>query len=312
MKTVLSLLSALILFASCETLVTDIPEARLPKATSKLVVHCFISPQNPRIDVVVSESMPIFSKSEAHEGVIEDAVVRIADGTHEVTIPFDTSRQMYSISQDKFPLTASKTYSLFVSDGTRQVSAKCTVPKNAPAIKSYQIDTTMSSNAYREDTALTLKMSWQDIPADTNYYRVKAAADIEYSVLDAKSKEKRLRDEFYFTWEQMSGSNEWQSDRNLDGAVLWSPKGKTYMPSFPPVESKDGVSKPFFPKWRLISVTMMVYNTDVNYFKYHRSLQQRMDTENPFTEPGVIYSNIEGGLGCFGAYNVGKLTYQPH
>jgi hypothetical protein len=56
---------------------------------------------------------------------------------------------------------------------------------------------------------------------------------------------------------------------------------------------------------------MMVYNADVNYFKYHRSLQQRLDTENPFTEPSIIYTNIKGGLGCFGAYNLGKLTYQP-
>jgi hypothetical protein len=41
-------------------------------------------------------------------------------------------------------------------------------------------------------------------------------------------------------------------------------------------------------------------------------MQQRIDMDNPFSEPTVVYTNIEGGLGCFGAYNLGKLPYQPH
>lgn len=311
MKTIIVLLCSLMLFVSCETLVTDIPESRLPKGTSKLVVHCFISPQNPRIDVVVSESSPIFTAASSKGEILTNAVVRISDGSSEVTIPFDESRQMYSISQDQFPIHPAKTYLLDVSDVARQVSAKCTVPKNTPVIKSYQIDTAVNNTVFHEDTALILKMSWQDIPADTNFYRVKAAAEVEYSVPDAKSMGTRTRNDFYFTWDQMSAWNEWQSDRNLDGSVFWSPTGKANMPSFPQMVSKDGTSSSFLTKCRLISVTMMVYNTDVHYYKYHKSLQQRMDTENPFTEPSLIYGNIEGGLGCFGAYNTGKLIYQP-
>lgn len=56
---------------------------------------------------------------------------------------------------------------------------------------------------------------------------------------------------------------------------------------------------------------MEVYNTDEHYFKYHRSVQTRGDSDNPFVEPSLIYTNVEGGLGCFGAYNSGQLVYRP-
>lgn len=301
-----------IVLTACETLITDIPEARLPRSSSKLVVHSFISPQNPAIYVAVSESVPIFSESDAKKGVIADALVKISDGVTEVVMPFDTANDLYRMDQSKFKIAASKTYTLAVSHKDRHVTAHCTVPEKTPAIKSYELDTLMTPNpAFRQDTALTLKMQWQDIPADTNYYRVMAAAEIEYSVPDAKTKGKRNQNEFNFIWDMMSAQSEWQADRGLDGSIFSSPMGKVILPAFPSVKQEDGSDKPFYPNSRLVSVTMLLYNADVNYYKYHRSLQQRLDTENPFTEPSQIYSNIEGGLGCFGAYNTGKLVYRP-
>ncbi|MET7253497.1 DUF4249 domain-containing protein [Dyadobacter jiangsuensis] len=307
----LSLVFILAVIVACETVVDNIPEARLPKTASKLVVHSFISPQNAQINVAVSESTPLFPNAGVKDNVIKTALVKISDGVNEITIPFDKASQLYSIDQSKFQIVASKTYSLSVSDGERKVTAHCRIPGGIPVIKSYSLDTTAGGLFTREDTALVLKMNWQDIPKDTNYYRVRALAEIEYSVPDPVTTEKRTRNDFDFSWNEVSGKSEWQSDKNLDGSLFSSPTGKVFMPTLAPVQTSDGTPKPFFSKCRLISVTMMVYNTDVNYFKYHRSLQQRMDTENPFTEPSVIYNNIEGGLGCFGAYNIGKLVYKP-
>ena len=307
----ISFVLILAVMVSCETVVDNIPEARLPKTSSKLVVHSFISPQNTRINVAVSETTPLFTNADQKQGVIKTAQVKISDGTHEVTLPFDDASQLYSIDQSKFPIVASKTYSLHVSDGTRKVTAYCRVPENIPVIKSYSLDTAIGSFFTREDTALVLKMNWQDIPKDTNYYRVRASAEIEYSTPDAGTTGKRIQNEFDFSWDEGSGHGEWQSDRNLDGSLFSSPTGKVFMPTFSPIQTPNGIPKPFYPNCRLISLTMMVYNSDVNYFKYHRSLQQRSDTENPFTEPSLIYNNIDGGLGCFGAYNIGKLVYTP-
>nr|WP_295927999.1 DUF4249 domain-containing protein [uncultured Dyadobacter sp.] len=305
-------LMIVILMASCETLVTNIPEARLPKTDSKLVVHSFISPQNPWIDVSVSESSPLFSKSKATNSIIENTEVKISDGTKEVILPFDTKSQTYRVDQAKFKIEASKTYWLVVSDGTREVKASCTVPKNTPVIKSYVLDTIVTNNSFfGQDTVITLKMDWQDIPADTNYYKVWAMAEVEYSIPDPQTKEKRTRDGFNFTWDDMNGHSELQSDRNMDGSLFSSPRGKVTMPNFNPPQPGAPAAVPFYPRSRIIFVTMLLYNTDIHYFKYHQSLQSQIGTDNPFTEPAMIYGNIQGGLGCFAAYNTGKLIYQP-
>lgn len=312
MKRIVMLLILIAVLTSCETLVSDIPEARLPKASSKLVVHSFISPQSPTINVVVSESVPIFSESGAKQDVIKDAVVKLSDGTAEVVMPFDPDNDMYRIAQSAFKITPSKTYTLTVSHDGRQVTAHCTVPENTPVIKSYEVDIPpMDNYVLGQAPAITLKMHWQDIPNESNYYRVMAAADVEYSVPDTKTKGKRQQSEFNFIWNMMSAQGEWQTDKDRDGGLFYSPVGRVSMPSFHTSNPTDGSAAPFNPDSKLISITMLLYNADENYYKYHRSLQQRLDTENPFTEPSQIYSNIEGGLGCFGAYNTGKLVYRP-
>lgn len=55
---------------------------------------------------------------------------------------------------------------------------------------------------------------------------------------------------------------------------------------------------------------MEVSNSDENYYKYHRSLETS-GNDNPFTEPSLVYTNINNGLGCFAAYNTAVLTYIP-
>ena len=41
---------------------------------------------------------------------------------------------------------------------------------------------------------------------------------------------------------------------------------------------------------------------DDHYYNYHQSLLTN-SVDNPFAEPAPIYSNFEGGLGVFAAYN---------
>jgi hypothetical protein len=317
LKSILSIASVFIalMLAACETMVSDIPEAKLPKAESKLVVNSFISPQMPYINVVVTESIPIFTESDAKEKRIEDATVRISDGVNEVTIPFDPKNKLYSIAQSKFPISASKTYSLFVSDGKRSVTAQCTVPKQTPVIKSYEIDTMLISNLLYEDTVVTLKMTWQDFPKDTNYYRTSALLDIDYTTLAEKDKqeftEERISGTYDFFWNWQSGRNEFISDNQLDGVLFTSATGKASLPHKYEKTLADGKKVIVHPNSKIKAITMEVYNVDKHYYKYHRSQAVSDDTDNPFSEPAIIYTNIKGGLGCFGAYNAAqiKLSY---
>ncbi|WP_157504619.1 DUF4249 domain-containing protein [Dyadobacter beijingensis] len=314
-KLIVLLLTAAL--AACESLVTDIDQSKLPQVDSKLVVQCFISPQAARTNVVVTESIPLFAEPDYLKGgVIRNAVVRLSDGTKEVVLPFDTTSQLFSIDKSLFIISPGKTYFLSVTDGARSVNASCKVPANEVKPATYDIDSSFSGSGAGRDTSLTLKMTWNDIAQETNYYRVRASLDLEYSVADrlpdntGQMTEKRIRNRFNFNWDDTIGRNDFRSDQNLDGTVFNSPIGRVNLPD-PLSYGFNGVDYIVYPKSKIVSVTMEVYNTDENYFKYHRSVQTRGDSDNPFVEPSLIYTNINGGLGCFGAYNSGQVVYRP-
>ncbi|MET7254483.1 DUF4249 domain-containing protein [Dyadobacter fermentans] len=301
--------------AACESLVTDVDKGDLPQVESKLVVQCFISPQSARINVVVTESVPLFAEPDLKGGVIPNAVVKLSDGTRETVIPFDTANQLYSADKSALAILPGKTYFLSVVNGIRSVNATCTVPAIAVVPATYKIDTSYSGSISARDTLLTVKYNWNDIPGQTNYYRVRAALDLEYSIPEELSnsgqfKEKRVRNRFNFNWDDTIGRNDFRSDVNLDGTEFSSPIGRVNLPD-PLSYTSNGAVYTSYPKSKIISITMEVYNTDEHYFKYHRSVQTRGDSDNPFVEPSLIYTNVEGGLGCFGAYNSGQLVYRP-
>ncbi len=308
----------LILFlAACESLVTDVDQSNLPHVESKLVVQCFISPQATRINVVVTESIPLFTEPDLKGGVIPNAIVKLSDGSREIVIPFDTTNQLYSIDKSALSILPGKTYFLSVTNGVRSVSASCTVPATAVVPKTYEIDTSSSGDISARDTSLTVKYTWNDIAGQANYYRVRASLDLEYSVPEGVTSnqgqliEKRVRNRFNFNWDDAIGRNDFRNDVNLDGTDFNSPIGRVKLPKPLSYTAGDGTAYLSFPKSKIISVTMEVYNTDEHYFKYHRSVQTRGDSDNPFVEPSLIYTNIEGGLGCFAAYNAGQLIYRP-
>lgn len=301
--------------SACESLITDIPADKLPRTESKLVVQSFISPQSARINVVVTESIPLFTESGNNGGVVRNALVKISDGTKEIAIPFDSASTLYSIDRALFPIVAGKTYSLFVSDGNRVATGVCTVPDGQVLASSYKLDTSFSSNVFVQDTVLTVQMSWTDASRDTNYYRVRSSVDLEYSVgegVNAETfKERRVKNRFNFNWDETIGRNDFQSDGNLDGAVFTSPIGRTVLPNVIEYDYGNGNKFTVYPKAKIALVMLEIYNTDVHYFKYHRSLEMRGNSDNPFIEPSLIYTNISGGLGCFAAYNSGQVTYRP-
>jgi hypothetical protein len=314
-KSISDILFLTVLLAACESPVANISPEKLPQSESKLVVNSVISPQLPYITVLVNESKPLFSNSDATEEPIDDATVRISDGVNEMAIPYDAVNKVYSLKQAKFPILASKTYFLTVSDGKRTVNAQCTVPGNTAAIKSYEFDTLLLDNPIRQDTAVTLKMTWQDIPSDTNYYKVNAVMDLDYSILlltnQQAFKEERISGHFNFNWNWQEGKNEFLSDNHLNGALLSSPIGRILLPEVNERTDANGKKMTVYPKTKIKSVTMEVYNLDVNYYKYQRSLEIRNNSDSPFAEPTSIYTNVIGGLGCFAAYNAAqiKLTF---
>ncbi|TDE18674.1 DUF4249 domain-containing protein [Dyadobacter psychrotolerans] len=308
------LLCFAVMLSACESLVTVVSQDKLPDTEAKLVVQAFLNPQAARTTVIVTESAPLFGTSPDRGNVIKNAIVKLSDGTKEVTLSFDSAGASYGIDKARFAIVAGKTYSLSVSDGQRSIQATCVVPAKQVIVKSFVIDTIFSNNGFLIDTSLTVKMSWQDIAGEANYYRLRAYLELEYTHGEGNSvetfRERRVRNRFNVDWDRTIGRNDYQSDANLDGAILTSPLGTFELPET--ITYDFGTGKKFVvrPKNKIVSITFDLYNADEAYFKYHRSLQLR-NNENPFSEPSLIFTNINGGLGCFSAYNIGTRIYKP-
>ena len=54
-------------------------------------------------------------------------------------------------------------------------------------------------------------------------------------------------------------------------------------------------------------VNVSVLNCSKDFYLYNKSVQESDGIGgNPFTDPVQVYTNIQNGFGCFGAYNIDK------
>ncbi len=299
-----------VLFVGCESMVNDLDEGKLPKTESKLTVESYIAPQAEDIRVKVTKSQPLFGPSTYTPTFVKNATVIISDGTREMRIPYNDSLSMYIAKADLFKIEAGKKYSLVVSDGERTVKASCTVPEQSVAIKTYSIDT-VARNRYPGDTVLKIRASWDDVKGKSNYYSTRGYTVIEqtnYGYNPQTGKPEMIQNDNKMKLDYGTDSG-LQNDTNLDGITFNSPVYEVQISNY-----TYSYSDPFGNKFsyntnpRLKEFRFEILNVDENYYKFARSLRESNDNDNPFVEPALVYSNVEGGLGCFGAYNLSGVT----
>lgn len=304
-----------VLLWSCESMVNDLGPDKLPKVASKLVVECYISPQSEEIRVMVTESQPLLGPASYQPTFIKNATVSISGENGEVRIPYVDSTTCYIIDKSQFKIEAGKTYTLRVHDGKRSVKASCTVPLKAPTVKRYKIDSV--PEVYAPETfRARVKISWDDIKGEKNFYTMRGYSIIvgTYPGYNPKNpnNSRPIRETFKRVIETDLG-NYLVNDINLDGISFEAPLFYVRLFSHNTFEYIDdngekqiAKSDPIFSE-----VYVEILNLDENYYKFYRSQKDARDNDNPFVEPTLVFTNVEGGLGCFGSYNVGSLSIKP-
>lgn len=297
------------LLSSCESMISDIDQDKLPKIESKLVVECYISPQSGEIKVMVTESQPLFGPADYEPTFIKNASVIISGEAGQVTIPYKDSLNSYVVKTGQFKIEAGKRYSLMVSDGKRTVNASCTVPLNVATLKNFSI-VPVTDSRYPGDSTVTVKMSWEDIRGETNYYSLRGYSEIERKnfLFDPNGGGGSVVNEKYKTVFNSNYENFLYTDTNIDGVTFNSPVFNISLYKFNiNYVDKNGVKQTIPSNPTIKEVYFEVLNMDENYYKFSKTVKDNNDNDNPFVEPALIYTNIEGGLGCFGAYNAGGL-----
>ncbi len=275
-------------FASCER---DAKNVDLPTIQPQLVVQGVLSPQEPETKIYVSLSSPVFGTVSSQDW-IQNATVQISDGTTTVPLllEFGSLASYYVADSLKLKIQAGKTYTLWVSTPNgKSVNSKCTVPFPADTTSfKYNWDTTSvyNTSAGGIERTVRLNMEWRDIAGGANYYR--AGADVIVYPVSNPSQD---------IFERMynNASSDMQTDKNKDGGIM---ARRDLMTTVSEYFGGQTGSFSFRPK----GIKMYLVNCDEHYYKFHESAN-RNDSGDPFSEPVLVYNNIVGGLGYFGACN---------
>lgn len=291
------LLSPLLMLSGCTGLVQDIDPAILPQADPALVIHCYISPQDSVLTAVVSESRTSVGTQTDSSGLnaIANARVTLSGATSSVTLSFDPKQALYQVSARAFRVEAGHTYQLSVvlPDG-RRATASSRVPLAQPVADVLVDSVRNSASALGVDYFVTLR--WLDTPGEPNYYQV--AGDNSYGSFGRFiSSQGTWVEQAYQAVNRIGfeGYNEspFILDTDRDGQALTSSRGRVYMSVF---ADNRLPQRPF-------AVNVYLVSANESYYQYvEQVLTQARNQNNPFAEPTLIRSNIEGGLGCFGAY----------
>lgn len=282
---------------SCESLVKEIDPSFLPETDSKLVVACFISPQDTVLAAKVTETKLLIGTTGDIRDDITNATVSLSDGSKSIQLIYSAKFGYYRALPAALPILEGKTYTITVStpDG-RKVNASTTVPANTP-IKEIKIDSTTVNDFQRgnsiKNTEYDVKVIWQDKAGEANYYRAISAYDIVYQISESKTN-KKLSDTLISTLVDLRTID----DKNTDGQLL--SLNRTFVPSMNigSIQNNREVSDK-----RVNKIKVGLFQTDIHYYNYHTSLRRQRENNNPFAEPVLLYTNINGGFGCFGAYN---------
>ncbi|WP_234735916.1 DUF4249 domain-containing protein [Tellurirhabdus bombi] len=286
-------------FTSCDNLVQEVDSDLVPQIGEKVVVHCYISPQDSLLIALVSLSRPVLGADPPYsygtKPVVPGALVTLTDGERSVVLSFDEQAQRYSALAKSFPIQTGKNYRLQVNLNNQQVTSSCTVPAQVPlsAVRVDSVEQLVGPNSKRWQ--YQIRMDWQDPAGTRNFYRT--AGTYAYKILESITPS-RLEETLLNGPIQFNRSEAFITDLKQDGQLLTSPKGDFA------IQTAGGR----FPI-RPLQIMASLLHTDANYYNYHLAIERREDTSgNPFAEPVLIPSNIDGGLGCFGAYNRSQKT----
>ncbi|WP_162427294.1 DUF4249 domain-containing protein [Pontibacter pudoricolor] len=281
------LLSAVVGLTGCESDVKDIDSF---EGKSKLVVVSYISPQDTMLVVRVQKTQPAIGRKMTDEQLkVKDAIVTISNGASVIALNYNPEAMHYEADARAWPIEAGKTYSLKVTSLAGNAEATCTIPStDGIEITEIKAPYTIEKDYYGRDMRwYTVSYKWRDAPDVTNFYRTLVYK--QYTYTDPVTGAKHVQKEG-LNWNS-GDSKDIHTDKDTQNGLLTSQALSYYEYNY------ESIDKPFY-----IYAVLVV--SDKNYYLYQQSLDnQGQNSGNPFAEPYVMYTNIEGGLGVFAGYN---------
>lgn len=247
----------------------------LPESTPKLVVQSYLSPSDSAVALILSWSKPTNGIAATEEYKYEtNAVVKIIDGSNEYILNYNPTYKCYFTTQNQVNIIPGKEYKLSVEvPNNQKIYASCTIP-TLPNIKVELISFDSSATEWGE---------------------MQYIKKFRYTNLSTNENNK------YFVFTRIGKSLDYNTNDTITiygyNDIEKIEKGKSITFSYYDYSYNDSPYNTRFPDDSII-----VYQVDESYYRYHLSLYNNTDGD-PFAEPSITYSNVQNGLGVFCAYN---------
>jgi len=257
---------------------------KLPAPEEKLVVVCFINPTDKEVVASVKTSESQFGQQDTtfspNFDNVKNATVVLSDGLISTELKYDANFEFYIAKLSSFKIEAGKTYYLVVKtpDG-KMVDASTKVPLNKLIVQSYDVSVKKVDSTYETNTKLLVN----DLPNETNYLAVYPQSLIMDNFFSDSTevREDTITSNFWMSY--------FESDFNSSKANY----------------SFEYTLEVAANKQSNIGIRTYVLNCSIDFYQYNKSLINAANSGfgNPFSQPALVYSNINNGFGCFGAYN---------
>jgi hypothetical protein len=263
------LLIAIVINYGCETDANVI----VPAGERKLVVGGFLSPTENEHQISLSQTDPLFSTDPPIS--LANVKLTISSDSSSYSPSYDFNSGTFQFNNNQFKIENDKNYHLKIvtEDGKIVESDMRTLSNQMPLVTDLKlnIDTVYTDFMYPE-LQYSLKISWNDLIGEQNYYRLIANRLLK----DFDSNDTIVEPLSYFN------EYELKDDKGKDGQVLTA--------NFKYKES-GAMNSP-------IGFEIILMKVDVNYYNYYKTLNNYADGD-PFAEPVILFSNIQNGLGVF-------------
>lgn len=269
-----------LLFLSC----AKEAKVKLPETKPLPVMYSYICPTDSVIRLKLMYSSPLFSSNQIDVlAAVSDGDVKISSAQGTAQLIFNQATEYYELKTSLYPIVPGQIYKMTVTTINGDIAtAETEVPITTVPINTVTVET-IPENYQTSDL---IKVSFTDEPGKVNYYRIAALYAFVYtSQADTITDETRIK-ELY-------------SDINHDGENV-SLAGRYYQR----YDSTEYYSTEYYD--------VFLYNCSESYNKFYKSLRTDLSGISfpPPAEPTLMYSNVKGGFGCFGAYTRSMLTYK--
>lgn len=242
--------------------------------SDEIVLECFISPSDTIVRAVLSRATNFTKTAIPFKDLfIKDAKITLKNLRTQKPFTYNTKNMFYELKVDnEFKIEKGMSYTISVMTNEGKVlTASCKIP-----MKEYQQDEIELEKTERGKNLVDIRLKW--LVSDSEYFIIKPY--------------------YYFSNDRVKDKPIPQIVQYIDG------NGSKNNGRVSNIITNDLV---FESKKR----TIFFYVTDVNFFNYSKSVNLNEDNQvDPFSQPINVKSNVEGGLGCFGAYIVKRIDYE--